>query len=38
MFPYNFLGAMLPRLHGGATVMAQPPRFNEALAKRAGQA
>lgn len=38
MFPYNFLGAMLPRMHGGANVISQPGRFHEALSSRGGRA
>ncbi len=38
MFPYNFLGAMQPRMHGGANVVSQPSRFHEALSTRSGRA
>ncbi len=36
VFPYNFLDAMVPRLHGGAVVQAQPPRYGEPLSARGG--
>lgn len=34
VFPYAFIDAMLPRMHGGAVVLPKPPRFAESLTNR----
>lgn len=36
LFPYNFLGAIQPRMHGGATVSTHPPHFKDEPASRNG--
>ena len=36
LFPYNFLGAVQPRLHGGASVSARPPHLDQLPATRSG--
>lgn len=36
LFPYNFLGAVQPRLHGGASVSVRPPHFDQHPATRSG--
>lgn len=36
LFPYNFLGAVQPRLHGGASVSVRPPHFDQPPAARSG--
>lgn len=35
-FPYNFLSAIQPRMHGGASVSPRPPHFDEPPAARSG--
>lgn len=36
LFPYAFMDSIQPRMHGGAQVSAQPPRFDAAPAGRTG--
>lgn len=36
LFPYGFMSAMQPRLHGGASVTARPPHFSALPATRSG--
>lgn len=36
MFPYTFIDAFVPRMHGRASVTPQPPRFGDAAAGRTG--
>jgi aryl-alcohol dehydrogenase-like predicted oxidoreductase len=36
LFPYNFLSAIQPRMHGGASVSPHPPHFDEPPAARSG--
>jgi aryl-alcohol dehydrogenase-like predicted oxidoreductase len=36
LFPYGFMSALQPRLHGGASVTARPPQFNALPATRSG--
>lgn len=36
LFPYNFLNAVQPRMHGGAIVSARPPHFDEDPTGRTG--
>lgn len=35
-FPYAFLDAMVPRMHGGAAIEAKPPRYGDAVHARRG--
>lgn len=36
VFPYAFIDAMAPRMHGGAVVAARPPHFDDAPWARSG--
>ncbi|WP_043458233.1 aldo/keto reductase [Azohydromonas australica] len=36
IFPYAFIDTMVPRLYGGAQVLATPPRFAQPLQQRGG--
>lgn len=35
-FPYTFIDAMVPRLHGTAVVEAKPPRYSDSMSERRG--
>jgi aryl-alcohol dehydrogenase-like predicted oxidoreductase len=36
VFPYNFLDAVGPRMHGNAVVQDKPPRYGDSIAMRRG--